>query len=130
MNNLHPSAPCCSLESQTTAIPSRTVTGLILGSPFPAPAISFFRFKINFKAGHNETVLHINPRLNERTVVRNSFLGGRWGAEEREVLFNPFEPGQYFDVSVLQRGDPLWDGGKGLGLHYPQIVKLHSGTSF
>lgn len=58
------------------------------------------QFKINFKAGHNETVLHINPRLNERTVVRNSFLGGRWGAEEREMPFNPFEPGQYFDLSI------------------------------
>uniref|UniRef100_A0A6J0T6L9 Galectin n=1 Tax=Pogona vitticeps TaxID=103695 RepID=A0A6J0T6L9_9SAUR len=57
------------------------------------------RFHINFKAG-SETVLHINPRMDERAVVRNSFLGGRWGPEERELSFNPFQPGQYFDLSI------------------------------
>ncbi|KAJ6663867.1 hypothetical protein lerEdw1_009948 [Lerista edwardsae] len=76
------------------------------------------QFKINFKAGPNDTVLHINPRLNERAVVRNSFLGGRWGPEEREVSFNPFEAGQYFDLSircgnqrfkVFANGQPFFD---------------------
>uniref|UniRef100_A0A8D0DRF4 Galectin n=1 Tax=Salvator merianae TaxID=96440 RepID=A0A8D0DRF4_SALMN len=58
------------------------------------------QFKVNFKAGHHDIALHINPRLNERTVVRNSFLNGHWGAEERELSFNPFQPGQYFDLSI------------------------------
>ncbi|KAH0631555.1 hypothetical protein JD844_005928, partial [Phrynosoma platyrhinos] len=75
------------------------------------------RFRINFKAGQ-EVVLHINPRMDERTVVRNSFLGGRWGNEERELSFNPFQRGQYFDLSircgnqrfkVFANGQPLFD---------------------
>ncbi|XP_067317094.1 LOW QUALITY PROTEIN: galectin-4 [Anolis sagrei] len=57
------------------------------------------RFRINFKAGQ-EIALHINPRLDERVVVRNSFLGGRWGQEEREISVNPFQRGQYFDLSI------------------------------
>ncbi|XP_042295046.1 galectin-4-like isoform X2 [Sceloporus undulatus] len=75
------------------------------------------RFRINFKAGQ-EVVLHINPRMDERTVVRNSFLGGRWGTEERELSFNPFQRGQYFDLSircgnqrfkVFANGQPLFN---------------------
>uniref|UniRef100_A0A8C8RVX7 Galectin n=1 Tax=Pelusios castaneus TaxID=367368 RepID=A0A8C8RVX7_9SAUR len=59
-------------------------------------------FCINFKTGHSQDIaLHINPRLNEQKVVRNSFLKGQWGSEERELSFNPFQPGQYFDVSKL-----------------------------
>ncbi|XP_054855929.1 galectin-4 [Eublepharis macularius] len=57
-------------------------------------------FHINFKAGHSDIVLHINPRMNENCVVRNSFLNGGWGREERELPFNPFQPGQYFDLSI------------------------------
>ncbi|XP_015745312.1 galectin-4 isoform X1 [Python bivittatus] len=57
------------------------------------------RFQINFMAGQ-DIILHINPRMDERTVVRNSFLNGRWGPEERDLPFNPFQPGQYFDLSI------------------------------
>ncbi|XP_074872604.1 galectin-4 [Carettochelys insculpta] len=58
-------------------------------------------FHINFKMGYSKDIaLHINPRLNENTVVRNSFLQGRWGPEERELPFNPFQHGQYFDISI------------------------------
>ncbi|XP_060113947.1 galectin-4 [Heteronotia binoei] len=56
-------------------------------------------FRINFKAG-NDIILHINPRLDERCVVRNSCLNGAWGREERELSSNPFQPGQYFDISI------------------------------
>ncbi|XP_015262531.1 PREDICTED: galectin-4 [Gekko japonicus] len=74
-------------------------------------------FRINFKAG-NDIILHINPRLNERVVVRNSFLNGSWGREERELSFNPFQTGQYFDLSircgnerfkVFANGQPLFN---------------------
>lgn len=44
--------------------------------------------------------LHINPRITEGAVVRNSFLNGSWGSEERKVPYNPFGPGQFFDVSL------------------------------
>ncbi|XP_053124095.1 galectin-4 [Hemicordylus capensis] len=57
-------------------------------------------FRINFKAGPSDIALHINPRINERTVVRNSFLNGQWGKEERELSYNPFQPGRYFDLSI------------------------------
>uniref|UniRef100_A0A8C8VIP2 Galectin n=1 Tax=Pelusios castaneus TaxID=367368 RepID=A0A8C8VIP2_9SAUR len=76
-------------------------------------------FCINFKTGHSQDIaLHINPRLNEQKVVRNSFLKGQWGSEERELSFNPFQPGQYFDLSircgnqrfkVFANGQPLFN---------------------
>ncbi|XP_039219444.1 galectin-4-like [Crotalus tigris] len=61
--------------------------------------MNFNRFHINFKAGQ-DIALHINPRMGEKTVVRNSFLNGSWGPEERDLPFNPFQPGQYFELSV------------------------------
>ncbi|TEA42737.1 hypothetical protein DBR06_SOUSAS1610264, partial [Sousa chinensis] len=58
-------------------------------------------FVINFKVGSSgDLALHINPRLSEGSVVRNSFLNGSWGAEERNVSYNPFGPGQFFDLSI------------------------------
>ncbi|XP_037675976.1 galectin-4 [Choloepus didactylus] len=58
-------------------------------------------FVINFKAGASgDLALHINPRLNEGSVVRNSYLNGSWGAEERKISNNPFGPGQFFDLSI------------------------------
>ncbi|KAM4696409.1 galectin-4-like [Rhinophrynus dorsalis] len=59
------------------------------------------RFYINFKvSSSNDIALHFNPRLAEDSVVRNSCMGGSWGHEERGLSFNPFRPGQYFDISV------------------------------
>ncbi|XP_069500305.1 galectin-4 isoform X1 [Ambystoma mexicanum] len=59
------------------------------------------RFHVNFMVGGSrEIALHINPRINENCVVRNSFLNGGWGNEERECSYNPFSAGQYFDISV------------------------------
>ena len=58
-------------------------------------------FVINFKVGSSgDVALHINPRVTEGAVVRNSFLNGSWGSEERKVSYNPFGPGQFFDVSL------------------------------
>ncbi|KAM5146205.1 galectin-4-like isoform 1-T2 [Mantella aurantiaca] len=58
-------------------------------------------FQINFKSSaSNDIALHFNFRLNEGAVVRNSFLGGKWGNEERAAPFLPFTPGQYFDISI------------------------------
>uniref|UniRef100_A0A674IH71 Galectin n=1 Tax=Terrapene triunguis TaxID=2587831 RepID=A0A674IH71_9SAUR len=76
-------------------------------------------FCINFKMGYSKDIaLHINPRLNEKRVIRNSFLNGKWGSEERELPHNPFQPGQYFELSircgngrfkVFANGQPLFD---------------------
>ncbi|CAO2626154.1 Lgals4 [Lemmus lemmus] len=57
-------------------------------------------FIINFKVGSSgDIALHINPRMGE-AVVRNSFMNGSWGSEERKVAYNPFVPGQFFDLSI------------------------------
>lgn len=46
-----------------------------------------------------DIVFHLNPRVREEIIVRNSQLGGSWGREERGHDFNPFREGEYFDVS-------------------------------
>ncbi|XP_024910718.1 galectin-4 isoform X2 [Cynoglossus semilaevis] len=64
--------------------------------PYGAKKIS-----INFLASRSgDVVFHMNPRVQEGVVVRNSRIGGNWGTEEREMNFNPFTEGQYFDISV------------------------------
>ncbi|XP_076988058.1 galectin-4 [Tamandua tetradactyla] len=58
-------------------------------------------FTINFKVGASgDLALHINPRMTEGAVVRNSYLNGSWGAEERNLSHNPFGPGRFFDLSI------------------------------
>ncbi|XP_034294015.1 galectin-4-like [Pantherophis guttatus] len=56
-------------------------------------------FGIDFVAGP-DIALHINPRLSQGTVVRNSFLKGSWGPEELDLPFNPFEYGKFFELSI------------------------------
>ncbi|XP_004388198.1 galectin-4 isoform X1 [Trichechus manatus latirostris] len=63
--------------------------------------VSARSFAINFKVGASgDVAMHINPRLNEGVVVRNSHLNGSWGSEERNISYNPFGPGQFFDLSI------------------------------
>ncbi|PNJ18745.1 LGALS4 isoform 3, partial [Pongo abelii] len=58
-------------------------------------------FAINFKVGSSgDIALHINPRMSNGTVVRNSLLNGSWGSEEKKITHNPFGPGQFFDLSI------------------------------
>jgi galectin-4 len=54
-----------------------------------------------------DLALHINPRIGEGAVVRNSLLNGSWGSEERKLSYNPFGPGQFFDVSLGPLPHPL-----------------------
>ncbi|XP_049642614.1 galectin-4-like isoform X2 [Suncus etruscus] len=64
------------------------------------------RFAIDFKVGGTgEVALHINPRMDEKCVVRNSLQNGAWGSEERNLSHNPFAPGQYFDLSIRAGSD-------------------------
>lgn len=56
---------------------------------------------INFMVSRSRDIaFHMNPRVREGMVVRNSMIGGNWGQEERELSLNPFMEGQYFDVSA------------------------------
>uniref|UniRef100_A0A2K5S7M5 Galectin n=1 Tax=Cebus imitator TaxID=2715852 RepID=A0A2K5S7M5_CEBIM len=58
-------------------------------------------FTVNFKVGSSgDIALHINPRIGDRTVVRNSLVNGSWGSEEKNISHNPFGPGQFFDLSI------------------------------
>ncbi|XP_070592620.1 galectin-6-like [Erythrolamprus reginae] len=56
-------------------------------------------FHINLKAGQ-DVVLHFNLHMGQRTVIRNNFLYGRWGAEEKDLPFNPLQPGQNFELLI------------------------------
>nr|XP_015196139.1 PREDICTED: galectin-4 [Lepisosteus oculatus] len=59
------------------------------------------RFHMNFMVGFSRDIaFHLNPRVAEGLVVRNSCLGGSWGQEESDLEFNPFQEGQYFEISV------------------------------
>lgn len=50
-----------------------------------------------------DIAFHMNPRVREGIVIRNSMIGGNWGQEDRELSLNPFMEGQYFDVSSVCR---------------------------
>lgn len=67
----------------------------------PFSCISLYRIKFNFVVSSTEDIaFHINPRIRDNVLVRNSKIDGNWGHEEREVPFNPFMESQYFEVSA------------------------------
>ncbi|XP_013880598.1 galectin-4 [Austrofundulus limnaeus] len=75
--------------------PKRTIIirGLV---PYGAKSMG-----INFVVSRSQDIaFHINPRVKEGVVVRNNCSGGKWGSEEREINMNPFQEGQYFDMSI------------------------------
>uniref|UniRef100_A0A8C5LAF8 Galectin n=1 Tax=Jaculus jaculus TaxID=51337 RepID=A0A8C5LAF8_JACJA len=52
-------------------------------------------------AGKSKDIaLHLNPRLNIKAFVRNSFLHDAWGEGERNITCFPFSPGMYFEMIV------------------------------
>ncbi|XP_017286560.1 galectin-4 [Kryptolebias marmoratus] len=75
--------------------PKRTI--IIRGMvPYGATRMGF-----NFVVSRSQDIaFHMNPRVKEGVVVRNSRTGGKWGTEDRELSKNPFMEGQYFDMSI------------------------------
>ncbi|ELW68115.1 Galectin-8 [Tupaia chinensis] len=58
-------------------------------------------FNVDLVAGKSKDIaLHLNPRLNIKAFVRNSFLQESWGEEERSITSFPFSPGMYFEMIV------------------------------
>ncbi|KAK2848360.1 hypothetical protein Q7C36_010042 [Tachysurus vachellii] len=76
-------------------VPKRTI--IIRGMvPYQAD-----RFWINFLVGGSRNIaFHLNPRIREGVVVRNCQIDGSWGNEEVDINFNPFQEGQYFEISI------------------------------
>uniref|UniRef100_A0A669D1L4 Galectin n=1 Tax=Oreochromis niloticus TaxID=8128 RepID=A0A669D1L4_ORENI len=73
------------------------------------------RLSINFLVSRSRDIaFHMNPRLREGIVVRNSMIGGNWGQEEREMSMNPFMEGQYFDVSTISHRFKVFVNGQHL----------------
>ncbi|KAM8953671.1 galectin-4-like [Pelodytes ibericus] len=76
-------------------IPKRTLdVKALINSSAKSCAINL---KVSFS---NDIALHINLRLSKSAVVRNSFVNGVWGEEEKELPINPFKQGDFFDISI------------------------------
>ncbi|XP_061452950.1 galectin-4-like isoform X2 [Rhineura floridana] len=60
------------------------------------------RFHVNLKNTMTGNIaLHINPRLKEGAVVRNTLTNGTWGSEERHIPAMPFSLGQAFHMEII-----------------------------
>ncbi|XP_037677628.1 galectin-8 isoform X1 [Choloepus didactylus] len=58
-------------------------------------------FNVDLIAGTSKDIaLHLNPRLNIKAFVRNSFLQDSWGEEEKNITCFPFSPGMYFEMII------------------------------
>ncbi|XP_077396358.1 galectin-6-like isoform X2 [Festucalex cinctus] len=108
-------------------LPPIPYTAVIPGGMFPKRTVIIRglvpnradRFSINFLASSSgDVTFHLNPRVKDDVVVRNSMMGGHWGQEERQLADNPFKEGNYFDMSircaidrfkVFVNGQPLLD---------------------
>ncbi|XP_053768447.1 galectin-8 isoform X2 [Desmodus rotundus] len=58
-------------------------------------------FNVDLLSGKTKDIaLHLNPRLNIKAFVRNSFLQESWGEEERNITCFPFSTGMYFEMII------------------------------
>ncbi|OBS66287.1 hypothetical protein A6R68_05170 [Neotoma lepida] len=58
-------------------------------------------FNVDLVVGKSRDIaLHLNPRLNMKAFVRNSFLQDAWGEEERNITSFPFSLGMYFEMII------------------------------
>ncbi|RCN38870.1 galactoside-binding lectin [Ancylostoma caninum] len=61
-------------------------------------------FKMDLKNG-NDIIFHFNPRLKDKLLVFNSYLGGRWQEEERASVVFPFETKKMYTVDLVASGN-------------------------
>lgn len=66
---------------------------------FGCPEKKGKRFVVNLLKKNGDIALHLNPRFDEKAVVRNSLESNEWGNEEREGKM-PFEKGVLFDLVI------------------------------
>ncbi|XP_061847032.1 galectin-8 isoform X2 [Colius striatus] len=80
----------------TALCPGRTI--VIKGEVKKSPK----SFAINLKTSDSKDIaLHLNPRMQKKVFVRNSYLCDSWGEEEKEIGYFPFSPGMYFELIIF-----------------------------
>uniref|UniRef100_A0A183C926 Galectin n=1 Tax=Globodera pallida TaxID=36090 RepID=A0A183C926_GLOPA len=62
------------------------------------------RFEVNLLRRNGDIALHVNPRFDQKAVVRNALEAGEWGNEEREGKM-PLEKGHCFDLAILNEAN-------------------------
>ncbi|XP_064359096.1 galectin-4-like isoform X2 [Dromaius novaehollandiae] len=91
----NPSVPFHAALPRTPSAQPRPIT--IVGSVLPHAN----RFHVNLRSSvSGSVVLHVNPRLREGALVRNTQRHGRWGTEERHAAAMPFAAGQPFQMEI------------------------------
>ncbi|XP_069804653.1 galectin-4-like [Dendropsophus ebraccatus] len=66
-------------------------------------------FAVNLiNSNTSDVYLHINPNFKRRTVVRNTLQDGKWGQEELDTPFMPFQCGKEFTMEIKNKGDALF----------------------
>uniref|UniRef100_A0A2I3GDS9 Galectin n=1 Tax=Nomascus leucogenys TaxID=61853 RepID=A0A2I3GDS9_NOMLE len=94
MNYLSKSLPFAA-RLNTPMGPGRTV---VVKGEVNANAKSF---NVDLLAGKSKDIaLHLNPRLNIKAFVKNSFLQESWGEKKRNITSFPFSPGMYFEMII------------------------------
>lgn len=91
-----------------------------------------FRFAVNLTLGHthNDIALHINPRLPQNYIVRNTKINGRWGKEETTASL-PFklERGERFVIQILVTDEQYLISVNGLHFtNYSHRIPYHKVT--
>lgn len=81
-----------------TGIPTGFAVGQRL-SVYATPEKKGRRFLLNLLRKNGDIALHLNPRFDEKAVIRNNLQAGEWGNEEREGKM-PFEKGVGFDLVI------------------------------
>lgn len=59
-----------------------------------------FALNISDKKDGGDILFHLNPRPAECICIRNSFIGGNWGEEEKWLPDFPFTNGKSFTLKI------------------------------
>lgn len=98
-------------EPQTVYNPPTPFTHLLPGGRL-APGLMVYisgrphseavSFSVNFACGGigSDIAFHFNPRFHYKEVVRNTFLDGDWGPEEKKCHKFVFRQGVHFDMLI------------------------------
>ncbi|MEQ2183322.1 hypothetical protein GOODEAATRI_031549, partial [Goodea atripinnis] len=104
----HPGSQLPGMGGQPVYNPPVPYSSMIPGGMYPKRTIIIRgmiphganRMGFNLVVSRSRDIaFHMNPRVKEGAVVRNTRTDGKWGKEDRELSMNPFMEGQYFDVS-------------------------------